>query len=96
MIPTTSSLLPATAAKILINPTSITGTPVVNRAEDVHSLLSFLGVEPLDNNTVFRRANTPQQPMMKNGNEIGLLTRLRTCMGFVSLRRSKQKVDIKM
>ena len=64
----------------------------MNRAEDVHSLLSFLGVEPLDNKTVFRRAITQQ---IKNGNEIGL-TRLRTCMGFVSLRRSKQNVNVKM
>ena len=71
---------------------ALTGTPFVNRAEDIHSLLSFLGVEPLDNKTVFRRAIT--QPM-KNGNEIGL-TRLRTCMGFVSLRRSKQNADITM
>ena len=71
---------------------ALTGTPFVNRAEDIHSLLSFLGVEPLDNKSVFRRAIT--QPM-KNGNEIGL-TRLRTCMGFVSLRRSKQNADITM
>jgi len=71
---------------------ALTGTPFVNRADDVYSLLSFLGVEPLDNRTVFRRAITQE---IKNGNEIGL-TRLRTCMGCVSLRRSKQNVNVKM
>ena len=69
---------------------ALTGTPFVNRADDVHSLLSFLGVEPLDNKSVFTRAISQ---CIKNGDEIGL-TRLRTCMGFVSLRRNKQNVDI--
>lgn len=71
---------------------ALTGTPFVNRADDVHSLLSFLGVEPLNNKSIFTRAISQ---CIKNGDEIGL-TRLRACMGFVSLRRSKQSVDIKL
>ena len=71
---------------------AITGTPFVNSSDDIYSLLSFLGVEPLDEKTIFNRAIT--QPI-KQGDEIGL-TRLRTTMGFLSLRRSKQNVDFKL
>ena len=71
---------------------ALTGTPFVNRADDVHSLLSFLGVEPLNDKSVFTRAISQR---IKNGDEIGL-ARLRACMGFVSLRRSQNNVDIKM
>jgi SWI/SNF-related matrix-associated actin-dependent regulator of chromatin subfamily A3 len=71
---------------------ALTGTPFVNRADDIHSLLSFLAVEPLADKGIFRRAIT--QPI-KNGDEIGL-TRLRACMGCVSLRRSKNIVDLKL
>jgi SNF2 family DNA or RNA helicase len=35
---------------------ALTGTPFVNRALDVYSLLSFLGMEPLDNRQIFQRA----------------------------------------
>lgn len=71
---------------------AITGTPFVNRSDDVHSLLSFLGVQPLENKTIFTRAiSTP----IKNGDDLGL-TRLRTCMGFVSLRRSKENVNMEI
>lgn len=71
---------------------ALTGTPFVNRADDIHSLLSFLGCQPLADSGIFRRAIT--QPI-KNGNEIGL-TRLRACMGCVSLRRSKNIVELKL
>ena len=70
----------------------LTGTPFVNTADDVYSLLSILGVEPLNEKSIFTRAVT--QPI-KNGDEIGL-TRLRTTMGFLSLRRSKQNVNIQL
>eukprot|EP00594_Rhizosolenia_setigera_P011544 CAMPEP_0178958718 /NCGR_PEP_ID=MMETSP0789-20121207/11812_1 /TAXON_ID=3005 /ORGANISM="Rhizosolenia setigera, Strain CCMP 1694" /LENGTH=953 /DNA_ID=CAMNT_0020641483 /DNA_START=160 /DNA_END=3021 /DNA_ORIENTATION=+ len=71
---------------------ALTGTPFVNRADDVHSLLAFLSVEPLDNKSIFTRAITNP---IKNGDEIGL-TRLRTCMSFLSLRRSKENANIKL
>lgn len=67
---------------------ALTGTPFVNRAEDVFSLLSFLGMEPLGNHQIFQRAIS--QPL-QNGLEIGL-ARLRTAMGFVSMRRSKHNI----
>ena len=71
---------------------ALTGTPLVNSSDDIFSILSFLGVEPLNEKTIFTRAIT--QPI-KNGDEIGL-TRLRTTMGFLSLRRSKANVNIKL
>lgn len=71
---------------------AITGTPFVNSSDDIYSLVSFLGVEPLDEKSIFTRAIT--QPI-KQGDEIGL-TRLRTTMGFLSLRRSKQNVEFKL
>lgn len=71
---------------------ALTGTPFVNNADDIYSLLNFLGVQPLDEKSIFTRAIS--QPI-KNGDDIGL-TRLRTTMGFLSLRRSKQNVDIKL
>lgn len=71
---------------------ALTGTPFVNCADDIYSLLSFLGVEPLNEKSIFTRAIT--QPI-KQGDEIGL-TRLRTTMGFLSLRRSKQNVNIQL
>ncbi len=71
---------------------AITGTPFVNSSDDIYSLVSFLGVEPLDEKSIFTRAIT--QPI-KQGDEIGL-TRLRTTMGFLSIRRSKQNVDFKL
>lgn len=69
---------------------ALTGTPFVNTADDVFSLLKFLGVEPLNDKSIFTRAVT--QPI-KQGDEIGL-TRLRTTMGFLSLRRSKNNLNI--
>jgi len=71
---------------------ALTGTPFVNTADDIFSLLSFLGVEPLNEKSIFTRAIT--QPI-KNGEEMGL-ARLRTTMGCLSLRRSKQNVNIKL
>ncbi|KAL7547677.1 hypothetical protein ACHAWF_010962 [Thalassiosira exigua] len=71
---------------------ALTGTPFVNTANDIYSLLSFIGVDPLSDKSIFNRAITQK---IKDGDEIGL-TRLRTTMGFLSLRRSKQNVNIKL
>ena len=46
---------------------ALTGTPFVNTADDIYSLLSFLGVEPLNEKTIFTRAIT--QPI-KNGDDM--------------------------
>lgn len=70
----------------------LTGTPFVNRPGDIYSLLNFLGVEPLNDVSIFRRAIT--QPM-KEGNDIGL-SRLRTTMVHVALRRSKHLAQIQL
>ena len=71
---------------------ALTGTPFVNRPEDIYSLLNFLGVQPLNDLSVFRRAIT--QPM-KEGNEVGL-SRLRATMAHVALRRSKHAAEIQL
>jgi SNF2 family DNA or RNA helicase len=61
-------------------------------SDDINSLLSFLGVEPLNDSNVFRRAIT--QPI-QNGDEMGL-ARLRTTMACIALRRSKALANLKM
>jgi DNA repair protein RAD5 len=71
---------------------ALTGTPFVNRADDVHSLLSFLGVQPLGDKNIFRRAITQK---IKEGDDIGL-TRLRVIMSHVALRRSKLAANINL
>jgi SWI/SNF-related matrix-associated actin-dependent regulator of chromatin subfamily A3 len=70
----------------------MTGTPLQNKPDDIHSLFSFLAVEPLDDKNVFRRAVT--QPIL-NGDDVGL-ARLRTVMAHVALRRNKSKLNLKM
>lgn len=49
------------------NKLALTGTPFVNTADDIYSLLCFLGVEPLNEKTIFTRAIT--QPI-KNGDDM--------------------------
>ena len=68
----------------------LTGTPLQTKPEDIHSLLSFLSVEPLDDRSIFRRAIS--QPICI-GDPIGL-SRLRTVMAHVALRRNKSKLDL--
>jgi SWI/SNF-related matrix-associated actin-dependent regulator of chromatin subfamily A3 len=70
----------------------LTGTPLQNRPDDIHSLFSFLDVEPLGNKEVFRRAIS--QPIQV-GDEMGL-ARLRAMMSHVALRRNKTTVNIEM
>ena len=67
----------------------LTGTPFVNRPEDIHSLLAFLNVQPLGNKAVFNKAVT--EPI-RSKREVGL-QRIRATMAHVALRRSKAKVE---
>lgn len=69
--------------------TILTGTPFVNRPTDIHSLLAFLGVEPLSNQSVFNRLVVNP---IKERKEIGLKT-IRATMAYVALRRNKHEVD---
>mmetsp|Transcript_12803 Transcript_12803/g.15672 ORF Transcript_12803/g.15672 Transcript_12803/m.15672 type:complete len:1060 (+) Transcript_12803:80-3259(+) len=71
---------------------ALTGTPFVNKSDDIYSLFSFLGVHPLGDKDIFRRSIS--QPL-KEGNDIGL-TRLRTAVSYVALRRSKAKTEIQL
>jgi SNF2 family DNA or RNA helicase len=67
----------------------LTGTPFVNKADDIHSLLSFLGVQPLCDKNVFKKAVTQQ---IANRKEAGLAT-IRTTMVYIALRRKKVDVE---
>lgn len=70
----------------------LTGTPLQNKPDDIRPLLAFLGLEPFHQDDVFRRAIS--QPI-RNGDDVGL-TRLRTLMCHVALRRTKESAGIKL
>lgn len=65
---------------------------MTNKPDDIGSLFTFLGVEPLGDKEIFRRAVS--QPIQV-GDEVGL-ARLRAMMSHVTLRRNKSIVNIKM
>ena len=71
---------------------ALTGTPFVNRPDDIHSLLAFLEVAPLADKAIFKRAITIP---IQSGNDIGL-SRLRTTMAHIALRRSKAVANVKL
>lgn len=68
----------------------LTGTPIQNKPVDIQSLFSFLEVPNLGEASIFRRAIT--QPIQA-GDEVGL-ARLRTTMAHLSLRRTKDCLDL--
>jgi SNF2 family DNA or RNA helicase len=85
-----TTLFKAVAAVQATRKWALTGTPFVNRADDIHSLLQFVGVEPLANKDIFRRAVTVP---IQTGDDLGL-TRLRVVMSHIALRRSKATVNV--
>lgn len=68
---------------------AITGSPFVNKPDDIASLLSFLQVAPLSERDEFRLKITDP---IKDKKMIGL-ARLRTVVAHVVLRRSKHNVN---
>ena len=71
---------------------ALTGTPFVNKPDDVYALLAFVGVEPLSDKQIYQRAITKP---MQNGNDTGMAC-LRLAMAHVALRRSKATAKIKL
>lgn len=69
---------------------ALTGTPFVNRADDIWSLFAFLGIEPLSTKAVYKRAISRPVQM---GQDVGL-ARLRATMAHVALRRSKASAKL--
>jgi SWI/SNF-related matrix-associated actin-dependent regulator of chromatin subfamily A3 len=67
----------------------LTGTPFVNKPDDIHSLLAFLGVQPLCKPKVFKTHVTQK---IANRKEAGLAT-IRTTMAYIALRRKKSEVE---
>lgn len=61
----------------------------MNRPDDIHSLLSFLGVLPLAQKKVFKKFVTEK---IKARKETGMQV-LRTAMAYISLRRRKETVS---
>lgn len=88
---TTGYFLSATAHKAA-NKTCVTGTPFVNSPDDIQSLLSFLELEPLNNNEVFREHITT--PIQRGETQKGLAV-IRTAMAQIALRRTKNVAKIK-
>ncbi|VEU36620.1 unnamed protein product [Pseudo-nitzschia multistriata] len=72
---------------------AVTGTPFVNKADDIYSLMVFLGYEPLNDMKIYRRAIS--FPIQNNDEEAGLAC-LRVAMADVSLRRSKDTAGIQL
>lgn len=71
---------------------ALTGTPFVNKPEDVHSLLSFCGVQPLADPAFFKlHISFPIQDRKRAG-----LTRLRTALAYTALRRTKDVANIEL
>eukprot|EP00977_Amphora_coffeiformis_P014894 scaffold4244_cov167-Amphora_coffeaeformis.AAC.7 len=66
----------------------LTGTPFVNRPDDIHSLLSFLEALPLAQKSVFKAYVTEK---IKERREVGMSV-LRTAMAYITLRRKKDAV----
>jgi SNF2 family DNA or RNA helicase len=71
---------------------AISGTPFVNKPEDVMSLLSFIGLQPLGDPAAFKEyVSDPIKERRRAG-----LTRLRLACAYVVLRRTKGIVSTGM
>eukprot|EP00977_Amphora_coffeiformis_P006795 scaffold1488_cov141-Amphora_coffeaeformis.AAC.4 len=68
----------------------ISGTPITNKPDDIHSLFQFLRLEPLGDRDVFRRSIA--QPI-KDGGDRGLAN-LRLSMACTALRRTKLAITL--
>jgi SWI/SNF-related matrix-associated actin-dependent regulator of chromatin subfamily A3 len=67
----------------------LTGTPFVNKPDDLFSLLTFLDVRPLNSKKVWQKH---VQEKIAERKDSGLAT-IRTTMAFVALRRKKSEVE---
>ena len=69
---------------------ALTGTPFINKPDDIHSLLAFLNIMPINDKDVFRNCVT--KPIMAK--ERRGLIHLRSSMSFAALRRTKGSARI--
>ena len=67
----------------------LTGTPLQNKAEDLHSLFKFLKCSPINRFKVWKRSIGR---LIKDGDELGL-ARLRVFLRSVCLRRPKSLLE---
>jgi len=89
----TTGFFLSTSALKAANKTCLTGTPFVNRPDDIHSLLSFLELEPLNKPEFFKEYIT--NPIQRGEKQLGL-SRLRAAMSQIALRRTKNASKIKL
>lgn len=77
------------------NKMCLTGTPFVNRPDDIHSLLSFLELQPLNDKEFFRTFIT--KPIQGDAYDKKLgMARLRMAMSQIALRRTKNSSKIEL
>lgn len=84
-----ASLFKAVKMLSATNRLCLTGTPFVNRPDDIHSLLSFLGALPLAQKSVFKTYVTDK---IRERREVGMSV-LRTAMAYITLRRKKDAIS---
>lgn len=89
----TTGFFMSTSALKAAHKTCLTGTPFVNRPDDIHSLLSFLEVPPVNDKEFFRE--NIALPIQQGHKKLGL-ARLRTAMAHITLRRTKTTSKINM
>jgi DNA repair protein RAD5 len=76
---------------------AITGTPFVNKTDDIHSLLCFLNANhPADNPLLPKKQFLEFVAAPIAENKLVGLSRIRTQMQHISLRRTKNLVDLKL
>ncbi|CAB9512007.1 ISWI chromatin-remodeling complex ATPase ISW2 [Seminavis robusta] len=68
----------------------LTGTPLVNKPDDVQPFLDLVDLKPLNNPSIFKKEITDR---IKHRQMRGM-TKLRRALGFVTLRRTKDGLDL--
>jgi len=71
----------------------LTGTPYVNRAEDIQSLFQFLGVSPM--NSIYRWKKSLGRDLRYGGSPVAL-GKLRVLLSSICMRRTKQLLQDKL
>lgn len=74
------------------NSLALTGSPFVNNPQDIYALLSFVGLQPLDDKDAFK---IHILDMIQERRRCGLY-RLRAALAYSALRRTKNAVNLEM
>ena len=74
------------------NSLALTGSPFVNNPQDIYALLSFIGLQPLEDKDVFK---IQISDLIQERRRCGLY-RLRAALAYSALRRTKNAVNLEM